>query len=118
MQNNENAYERYRRVHKVSHSCAKQRTSYFIERHESKVTIHLPRTDEDIAAVVVMTDSEGPDNALLFVYSEADVVAGDFFSWNEGEHNFLVTERVTIIKDVDYKKFNTVECNIQLDDGR
>ena len=112
---NENAYERFRRVHKVSNSCNTKKTSYFIENHESSTNITVQRTSEEMPAVIVMNHAEGADNSLLYVYADADINLGDYFNWKE-EYHFFVLERVTIIKDVDFKKFTALECNVFVND--
>lgn len=112
---NENAYERFRRVNKVSSNCNKQKTSYFIKNHESSTTISVQRTEEELPAVIVMNHAEGADNSLLYVYADADINLGDYFNWKE-EYHFFVLERVTIIKDVDFKKFTALECNVLVND--
>lgn len=112
---NENAYERFRRVHKVSKSCTDKKTSYFIANHESSTEITVVRTGEELPAVMVMNHAEGADNSLLYVYADADINLGDYFNWKE-EYHFFVLERVTIIKDVDFKKFTALECNVLVND--
>ena len=112
---NENAYERFRRVHKVSKSCTDKKTSYFIKNHESSTTITVQRTGEELPAVMVMNHAEGADNSLLYVYADADINLGDYFDWKE-EYHFFALERVTIIKDVDFKKFTALECNVKVND--
>ena len=113
---NENAYERFRRVHKVSKSCTDKKTSYFIANHESSTEITVVRTGEELPAVMVMNHAEGADNSLLYVYADADINLGDYFDWREDYH-FFVLERVTIIKDVDFKKFTALECNILINNS-
>jgi hypothetical protein len=112
---NENAYERFRRVHKVSDSCNKKKTAYFIQNHESSTEITVERTSEELPAVIVMNHAEGADNSLLYVHADADINLGDYFNWKE-EYHFFVLERVTIIKDVDFKKFTALECNVLVND--
>ena len=113
---NENAYERFRRVHKVSTSCTNKKTSYFIQNHESSTNITVLRTGEELPAVMVMNHAEGADNSLLYVYADADINLGDYFDWKEDYH-FFALERVTIIKDVDFKKFTALECNVKVNDN-
>lgn len=113
---NENAYERFRRVHKVSSSCTDKKTSYFIKNHESSTEITVQRTNEELPAVIVMNHAEGADNSLLYVYADADINLGDYFDWKE-EYHFFVLERVTIIKNVDFKKFTALECNVKVNDS-
>jgi hypothetical protein len=112
---NENAYERFRRVHKVGVSCTNKKTSYFIQNHESSTEITVVRTGEELPAVMVMNHAEGADNSLLYVYADADINLGDYFTWKEDYH-FFALERVTIIKDVDFKKFTALECNVLVND--
>lgn len=111
MANNENAYDRFRRLHSVKNGCLKRKTSFFIENHESSTTITVDRTEEQLPAVLVMNDYDGPDTASVFVYSKEDLKSGDYFVWNEEVH-FFVLEQVHVIKDVDYHKFKALECNV------
>lgn len=111
MSSNENAYERFRRLHTVKNNCLRSKTSLFIENHESSTTIVVDRTEESIPAVIVMTAVDGPDNAYLYVYDEADIMRGDYFTWNE-EEKFFVLDKERIIKDVDYHKYKVLECNV------
>lgn len=111
MSSNENAYERFRRLHTVKNNCLRSKTSLFIENHESSTTIVVDRTEESIPAVIVMTAADGPDNAYLYVYDEADIMRGDYFTWNE-EEKFFVLDKERIIKDVDYHKYKVLECNV------
>ena len=62
-----------------------------------------------------MNHAEGADNSLLYVYADADINLGDYFDWKE-EYHFFALERVTIIKDVDFKKFTALECNVKVND--
>lgn len=107
----ENAYERFRRIHRVGESCNKKKTSYFIQNHESSTDITVLRTEETLPAVLVMNHAEGADNSLVYVQSEADLRLGDYFTWRE-DHHFFALEQVSIVKDVDYKKFTALECNV------
>lgn len=113
---NENAYERFRRVHQVGQNCTNKKTSYFIKNHESSTEITVVRTSEELPAVMVMNHAEGADNSLLYVYADADINLGDYFDWKEDYH-FFVLERVTIIKNVDFKKFTALECNVKVNDN-
>lgn len=112
----ENAFERYRRVNSVKDNCTKKKTSYFIEHHVSSTKIHVERTDETIPSVLVVNDAEGADQFLTFVYDEEDIQLGDYFTWKETNH-FFILEQVHVIKEVDYKKFRALECNMVTSDG-
>lgn len=114
--NNENAFERFRRVHAVAQGCNKQKTSHFIRNHESSTEITVVRTSDVLPAVMVMNHAEGADNSLLYVYKDADINLGDYFTWNEDYH-FFILEPVIIVKDVDFKKFTALECNVFVNDS-
>jgi hypothetical protein len=112
----EGAFERYRRANSVSNNCVKKKTSYFIEHHLSSTEIYVERTKETLPAVLVVNDSEGIDSFLTFVYENEDIQLGDYFTWKENNH-FFVLEKVHIIKEVDYKKFRALECNAITSEG-
>lgn len=112
----EGVFERFRRVHAVAQGCSKQKTSHFIKNHESSTEITVVRTDDVLPAVMVMNHSEGADNSLLYVYKDADIDLGDYFIWNEDYH-FFILEPVIIVKDVDFKKFTALQCNVFVNDS-
>lgn len=112
----EGAFERYRRANSVANNCIKKKTSYFIEHHLSSTEIYVERTQETLPAVLVVNDSEGIDSFLTFVYENEDIQLGDYFTWKENNH-FFVLEKVHIIKEVDYKKFRALECNAVTSEG-
>lgn len=113
---NESAFERFRRTNSVRNNCVKKKTSYFIEHHLSSTEIYVERTEETIPAVLVVNDTEGADSFLTFVYEDEDIQLGDYFTWKENNH-FFVLEKVHVIKEVDYKKFRALECNAVTSEG-
>ena len=113
---NEGAFERFRRANSVANNCVKKKTSYFIEHHLSSTEIYVERTQETLPAVLVVNDAEGVDGFLTFVYEHEDIQLGDYFTWKESNH-FFVLEKVHIIKEVDYKKFRSLECNAVTSEG-
>lgn len=113
---NESPFARFRRTNTTKNNCTKRKTSYFIENHLSSTTIYVERTDITIPAVLVVNDKEGADEFLTFVYAEEDIQLGDYFTWKETNH-FFILEDVHVIKEVDYKKFKALECNAQTSDG-
>ena len=113
---NDSPFARFRRTNTVKNNCTKRKTSYFIENHLSSTVIYVERTDTTIPAVLIVNDKEGADEFLTFVYAEEDIQLGDYFTWKENNH-FFVLEDVHIIKEVDYKKLKTLECNAQTTDG-
>lgn len=115
--NNEGAFERFRRTNTVKDNCTTKKTSYFIEHHLSSTNILVERTNENLPAVLVVNDTEGADQFLTFVYQDADIQLGDYFTWKEDNH-FFILESVHIIKEVDYKKFRALECNAVTSDGK
>ena len=108
--NREGAYDRYRRILEVQNQCLKKKTAYFIENHESTVTINVNRTEEDLPAVLIFSDQEGPDEALLYVSINDDFIVHDYFTWKNT--TFFAYEQVQIAKDVDYIKFKVLMCNV------
>lgn len=113
---NESPYARFRRTNTTKNNCTKRQTSYFIENHLSSTEIYVERTEATIPSVLVVNDAEGADGFLTFVYAEEDIQLGDYFTWKEDNH-FFILEDVYIVKEVDYKKFKALECNVQTSDG-
>lgn len=108
--NRENAYDRYRRNYQVQSGCLTKKTAYFIENHESSVMIGVNRTEEEIPAVLVFTDSEGADEILLYVNVNDDFQVQDYFTWNS--ITFFAYEQVNVVKEVDYVKYKALQCNV------
>lgn len=111
MERNTNAFERFRRTNTTYNKCLVKSTSYFISNHESKAMITINRTAEELLSVLVVNDKDGADNFTLFTYKDDDVVVGDYFTWKE-ENHFFIYEKCHVIKEVDYNKFKTLECNV------
>lgn len=111
----ENAFERYQRNFGVQSNCLKKKTAYFIENHESSVVIGVNRTEEEIPAVLVFTDNEGADEALLFVSINDDFMVHDYFTWKNT--TFFAYEQVNVAKEVDYIKFKVLQCNVFVNDS-
>lgn len=110
-----NIFDRFRTVASYKDKCPRDVDSYFIEHHESSTTIQVFRTDEEIPAVLVLTDQDGADDAYLFMYADADFVVGDYFTWKDT--TFFAYEQVKIVKNVDYIKFKILECNALINDS-
>lgn len=113
--NNEGAFDRWRRIYDVQSSCLRKKTAYFIENHESSVTIEVNRTEEEIPAVLIFTDSEGPDEVLLYVGIDEDFIVRDYFTWNS--YTFFAYEQVEIVKEVNYVKYKALQCNVFVNDS-
>lgn len=118
MQNNEGAYERYRRRQEVLKSCNVKKTGMFIENSEMSTEIVVDRTGNTIPVAMVMSFKEGADELFVFSYHDADFEEGDYYTWTDQydvEHHYFTSEILTIIKEVRYKKFKSFECNVTVD---
>lgn len=109
----EGAYERFRRNNSVKSGCLNRKTSLFIENHESSTTVTVDRTGDVLPVVIVMTDANGADTSLVYTYQSDDLILGDYITWKDTYH-FFILEPVHIIKEVDFKKFKALECNVKL----
>lgn len=110
-----NIFEHYRTLDEYKTQCEKNKTSYFLENHESSTQIINTRTDKTINAVLVFTDRDGADEIYLFVHKTADFAVCDYFTWQTT--TFFAYEQVNIVKDVDYIKFKVLECNVLINDS-
>lgn len=120
MQNNEGAYERFRRRQQVLQSCNVKKTGMFIENSEMSTNITVDRTQDSIPVAMVMSFKEGADELFVFSYSDADFEEGDYYTWNDQygvEHHYFTSELLTIIKEVRYKKFKSFECNVRINNS-
>ena len=115
MQNNEGAFERYRRRQEVLKSCNVKKTGMFIENSEMSTDVIVDRTQNTIPVAMVMSFKEGADELFVFSYNDADFVEGDYYTWTDqydNEHHYFTSEMLSIIKQVQYKKFKSFECNV------
>lgn len=116
MQNyNENAYERYRRRAEVLKNCDVKKTGSFIENGEQSTEIVVDRTQETIPVAMIMSHKEGADELYVFCHNGADFQVLDYYTWtdnNENEHHYFVSEQVAIVKNVEYRKLKSFECNV------
>ena len=113
---NENVVERMNRLNAVKKQCLNNKTSYFVEHGESSTTVVNNRLNEEQIVNIVMNDQEGPDSAFIFSLNTTDLVVGDYLTWKETT-NYLVYEKVHVIKEVDYNKFKAYECNVKVNDN-
>lgn len=113
--NNEGAFDRYRRIYDVQSGCLRKKTAYFLENHESSVTIEVSRTEEEIPAVLIFDDKEGADEVLLYVSINDDFIVQDYFTWNS--YTFFAYEQVEVVKEVNYVKYKALQCNVFVNDS-
>lgn len=115
MQNNEGAFERYRRRQEVLKSCDVKKTGMFIENSEMSTDVIVDRTQNTIPVAMALSFKEGADELFVFSYNDADFYEGDYYTWTDQydvDHHYFTSELLTIIKDVRYKKFKSFECNV------
>lgn len=110
-----NVFDRYRTLDIYKDQCLKNKTSHFIENHESSVTITVMRTEEELTGVLVFTDRDGADETYLFVHNTADFEVCDYFTWQTT--TFFAYEKVNVAKEVDYIKYKVLECNVFVNDS-
>lgn len=113
--NNESAFDRFRRTHETQSNCLRKKTAYFLENHESSVTIEVTRTQEEIPAVLIFNDKEGADEVLLYVSINDDFIVRDYFTWNS--YTFFAYEQVEVVKEVNYVKYKALQCNVYVNDS-
>lgn len=115
MQNNESILDKYQRIYQIKEKCIDNKTSYFLEHHESTTDIIITRTGETIKGVLVLNDQDGADSAYLYVHINADFQVCDYFTWNTT--TFFAYEQVGIVKNVDFIKFKVLQCNVLVNDS-
>lgn len=80
MQNNEGAFERYKRRAEVLKSCDIKKAGYFIENSEQSTTVLVERTGCIIPVAMVVSFKEGADELFVFCYEDADFYALDYYT--------------------------------------
>ena len=112
----ENLLDRMSRINAVKKQCLNNKTSYFVEHGESSTTVFNNRLEEDQIVNIVMNDKDGPDSAFVFGLTSTDIQVGDYLTWKDTT-NYLIYEKVHVVKEVDYNKFKAFECNVQVNDA-
>ena len=67
--------------------------------------------DRSIQASVV--NKQEKDYAYIFTHLQDELMIGSI--WTAKNLHLLVTEEITIIKDVDWHKYHALLCNVQID---
>lgn len=68
-------------------------------------------SDQKIQASVV--NKQDKDYAYIFTQKSDELKIGSI--WTAKNLNFLITEEITIIKDVNWRKYHALLCNVQID---
>lgn len=91
----------------------------FITDGASAIQIHIPRLDVDRDASMVISDTEGPDSAIIFTAKQPnrinDLLKADYYTWED--KMFFVYEDVLVPREVSYIKQRAYQCNIKFSCG-
>ena len=110
-------FDLFRKKQQNSEDCINKFESSFILEGTSAVVIHSLRLNVNKQAALIITDKEGPDTNLVFTYRERvkdnELLKGDYYTWRD--KTYLVYEDVDIVRDVDYKKQKSYQCNVSFE---
>ena len=108
-------FSRFRNTCSGEQKCGTINNAFFIKNHVGSTEVEIVRTSEELPAVLIFDNGEGVDNVLLYTCIGSDVVPGDYYTW-KGRH-FIVTEDITIVKEIGFKKQRSIECNTKANDS-
>lgn len=86
----------------------------FITEGASAVKIYIPRLQIERDASMVISETEGPDSAIIFTPKQRiktdDLLKAEYYIWEDKK--FFVYEDVLIPREVSYIKQKAYQCNV------
>ena len=107
-------YDNFRKKIEISDNCVANYESSFIVEGTSAVKIFSLRLNVFKQAAIIITDKEGPDTSLVYTYRERakqqELLKGDYYTWKN--NTYLVYEDIEQVREVNYKKQKSYQCNV------
>ena len=112
---NNSPFSRFREANKAIQTTDRDINNSFVFKSYQSTKITNNNSGQVLTAAVV--NQQEKDKAYIFTNKTDELQIGSIWSVKEGKLNFLISEEVQIIKEVDWRKYIAWLCNAQFDNG-
>lgn len=105
------SFSRFQKINQIRGVANQKTNSSFIIKGYPTITITTPDGSNQHSACVV--NRQEKDMAYIYTYKDEPLVAGQI--WGAKGLNWLILEEIVIIKEVNWRKYEALLCNVQID---